>query len=385
MSDYIPYGRQQISEDDIAAVVAVLRSDFLTQGPAVPAFEQAVARTCDVPHGVAMSSATAALHVACLALGVRPGDRVWTSPVTFVASANCALYCGAEVDFVDVDPSTGNMCVGLLEGKLELARRSNTLPKVVVPVHLCGRSCDMKSIGELSRRYGFSVIEDASHAVGAQYGNMPVGSSNYSDITIFSFHPVKIITTGEGGMALTRDAHLARRMERLRSHGITRDPAEMTQLSDGPWYYQQVELGFNYRMTDLQAALGLSQLAQLAKFVDRRHVLSERYGKLLKALPLDIPPEEPEGRSSLHLYVVRLKDATMRRDAFETLRSRGIGVNVHYIPVHLQPYYAALGFSAGDFPGAESYYARSISLPIYPGLSEAQQDRVVDVLREALE
>jgi len=384
MSGFIPYGRQQISEEDIEAVVRVLRSDYLTQGPAVPAFEQAVARYCGAAHAVAMNSATSALHVACLALGVGPGDRVWTSPVTFVASANCALYCGAAVDFVDVDPATGNMSTDHLARKLAQAERDGSLPRVVIPVHLCGRSCDMKAIRALSRRYGFAVIEDASHAIGTRYDGSPVGDCRYSDITVFSFHPVKIITTAEGGMAMTQDAALARRMERLRSHGITRDPADMTHAPDGPWYYQQIDLGFNYRMTDMQAALGLSQMSRLNAFVDRRHQVAARYAEALAALPLSLPPAEPEGRSALHLYVVQMGVGHDRRSVFEALRARDIGVNVHYIPVHLQPYYAALGFRPGHCPDAERYYADAISLPMHPGLSEADQDRVIGALRDAL-
>ena len=384
MSGFIPYGRQQISEVDIEEVVCVLRSEYLTQGPAIPAFEQAVASYCGVAHAVAMNSATSALHVACLALGVGPGDRVWTSPVTFVASANCALYCGAQVDFVDVDPATGNLCVVQLAERLAQAERNGTLPKVVIPVHLCGRSCDMKAVRELSRRYGFAVIEDASHAIGARYDGAPVGDCLYSDIVVFSFHPVKIITTGEGGMALTRNAQLARHMERLRSHGITRDPAEMTGAPEGPWHYQQIELGFNYRMTDLQAALGLSQLSRLDAFIDQRHRVAARYAEALAGMPLDLPPAEPEGRSALHLYVVRVGAGHDRRAVFEALRARDIGVNVHYIPVYLQPYYAALGFVPGHCPGAEHYYARAISLPMYSGLTESDQARVISALRDVL-
>ena len=384
MSGFIPNGRQQISEEDIEAVVRVLRSDYLTQGPAVPAFEQAVARYCGVAHAVAMNSATSALHVACIALGVGPGDRVWTSPITFVASANCVLYCGAKVDFVDVDPATGNMSADHLAVRLAQAERDGTLPKVVIPVHLSGRSCDMKVIRTLSRRYGFAVIEDASHAIGARYDGAPVGDCRYSDIAVFSFHPVKIITTAEGGMALTQDAGLARRMERLRSHGITRDPTDMTQAPDGPWYYQQIDLGFNYRMTDLQAALGLSQMNRLDAFVEQRHQVAVRYAEALEALPLSLPPVELEGRSALHLYVVRLGLGLERAPVFEALRARDIGVNVHYIPVYLQPYYAALGFLPGHCPWAERYYAGAISLPMYPGLSEADQNRVIGALKGAL-
>lgn len=384
VSGFIPYGRQQISEEDIEAVVRVLRSDYLTQGPAVPAFEQALARYCGAAHAVSMNSATSALHVSCLALDVGPGDWVWTSPVTFVASANCALYCGAKVDFVDVDPATGNMSADHLAERLAQAERDGNLPKVVIPVHLCGRSCDMKAIHALSRRYGFAVIEDASHAIGARYDGAPVGDCRYSDITVFSFHPVKIITTAEGGMAMTHDAALARRMERLRSHGITRDPCDMTHAPDGPWYYQQIDLGFNYRMTDMQAVLGLSQLGRLDAFVDQRHQVAVRYDKALAALPLSLPPVELDGRSALHLYVVQVSAAHDRRIVFEALRARDIGVNVHYNPVYLQPYYASLGFRRGHCLGAEQYYAGAISLPMYPGLSEADQARVVGALEDAL-
>ena len=386
MNGFIPYGRQQISEEDIEAVVRVLRSDYLTQGPAVPAFEQSVARYCGAAHAVAMNSATSALHLACLALGVAPGDRVWTSPITFVASANCALYCGATVDFVDVDPATGNMCAAHLAAKLEQAERNGNLPRVVIPVHLCGRSCDMKAIRALSRRYGFAVIEDASHAIGARYDGAPVGDCRYSDITVFSFHPVKIITTAEGGMALTQDAALARRMERLRSHGITRDPADMTHTPDGPWYYQQIDLGFNYRMTDLQAALGLSQMSRLDSFVEKREELARRYRDLLAGRDVVLPPVNSlSDRSAFHLYPVGLKDdGSTRLRVFELMRRRDIGVNVHYIPVHLQPYYLKRGFSIGMFPAAEAYYQQVLSLPIHPGLNYSQQDFVVAVLLEAL-
>lgn len=386
MSGFIPYGRQQISEEDIEAVVAVLRSDFLTQGPAVPAFEEALSRYCGVAHAVAMNSATSALHVACLVLGVGPGDRVWTSPVTFVASANCALYCGAQVDFVDVDPASGNLCVERLAERLEHAERDGMLPKVVIPVHLCGRSCDMKAVRTLSRRYGFAVVEDASHGIGARYDGAPVGDCRFSDITVFSFHPVKIITTGEGGMAVTQNAALARRMERLRSHGITRDPADMSRPPDGPWYYQQIELGFNYRMTDIHAALGLSQVTRLDAFIQQRQKIADFYDRALSGMNVELPPATPPSdRSALHLYPVRVSgDASFRRQVFEHLRAHGVGVNVHYIPVHLQPYYARFGFKRGMFPAAENYYERAISLPIYPDLTSAQKERVVELLAEAL-
>ena len=380
----IPYGRQDITPEDIAAVEAVLRSDFLTQGPAVPGFEQALAAYCGAARGVAMNSATSALHVACLALGLGPGDRLWTSPNTFVASANCGLYCGAEVDFVDTDPATYNMSVAALEARLVAAAAEGRLPKVVIPVHFAGQSCEMRAIHALGQQYGFRIIEDASHAVGATYLGEPVGNCRYSDITIFSFHPVKIITTAEGGMAMTNDPALAERMERLRSHGITRDPAAMAWDSEGPWYYQQVELGYNYRITDLQAALGHSQLARLDDYVARRHAIAARYDAALAGLPLTTPWQHPDSRSALHLYPIRLHDASRRREVFEALRAAGIGVNVHYIPVHTQPHYHRLGFRPGDFPEAERYYAGAISLPMFPTLTPAQQDEVVAALARVL-
>ncbi|MDD2801719.1 MAG: UDP-4-amino-4,6-dideoxy-N-acetyl-beta-L-altrosamine transaminase [Methylococcales bacterium] len=383
----IPYGRQTISEADIQAVVEVLRSDFLTQGPAIPAFENAVANYCGTQYAFAVNSATSALHIACLALGVGKSDSVWTSPTTFVASANCALYCGADVDFVDIDPRTYNLSVEKLTEKLAWAEQTGKLPKVVIPVHLCGQPCDMAGIYALSQRYGFKIIEDASHAIGGKYQNQAIGNCLYSDITVFSFHPVKIITTGEGGMALTNDAALAERLDRLRSHGITRDPAQMTHTPDGPWYYQQLELGFNYRMTDLQAALGLSQMQRLDEFVSKRHALSQRYDALLADQPIITPWQHPDSYSGLHLYVIRLqldKISKTHREIFEALRVAGIGVNLHYIPVYRQPYYEQLGFKEGYCLEAEQYYAEAISLPMYSGLTEAQLDYVVAELQEAL-
>lgn len=379
----IPYGRQDITPADVEAVVSVLQSDFLTQGPAVPRFEHKVAAHTGAAHAVAVNSATSALHIACLALGLGPGDSLWTSPITFVASANCALYCGASVDFVDIDPRTYNLCPQALAAKLERAEREGRLPKIVVPVHLCGQSCDMAAIHALAQRYGFHVIEDASHAIGGRYRGEFVGNCRYSDITIFSFHPVKIVTTAEGGLALTNDPQLAERMALLRSHGITRDPAQMTRAADGPWYYQQVGLGFNYRMTELQAALGISQMDRLDAYVARRHALAARYDAALADLPLGTPWQHPDAYSAYHLYVVRCA-AAQRRAVFERLRAAGIGVNVHYIPVHTQPYYQQLGFLPGDFPLAEAYYAEAISLPLFPTLSEADQDAVIAALRDAL-
>ncbi|NER62281.1 UDP-4-amino-4,6-dideoxy-N-acetyl-beta-L-altrosamine transaminase [Pseudomonas sp. MAFF212428] len=383
----IPYGRQDITQADVDAVIAVLKSDFLTQGPMVPRFEQSVAEHVGAGHALAVNSATSALHIACLALGLGPGDWLWTTPVTFVASANCGLYCGAQVDFVDIDPRTYNVSVEALAAKLALAEREGTLPKVVVAVHLCGQPCDMQAIAELAQRYGFKVIEDASHAIGGKYQGEFIGNCRYSDITVFSFHPVKIITTAEGGMALTNDAELAEKMALLRSHGITRDPAKMTHEADGPWYYQQIDLGFNYRMTELQAALGVSQMERLDQYVARRHQLARRYDQLLADLPVITPWQHPDSYSGLHLYVIRLELEALNishREVFESLRGQGIGVNLHYIPVHSQPYYQRLGFRVGDFPEAERYYAQAISLPMFQTMSEQQQDVVVAALNKIL-
>jgi len=380
----IPYGRQDIQQSDLDAVLEVLQSDFLTQGPMVPRFEEAVTQACGAAYGVAANSATSALHIACLALGLNDGDWLWTSPVTFVASANCGLYCGAQVDFVDIDPDTYNMCPRALAKKLAKAKVEGRLPKVIVPVHLCGLPCDMAAIQAVSSEYGVRIIEDASHAIGGRYRDQAIGACEFSDITIFSFHPVKIVTTAEGGMATTNDPILAQKMRLFRSHGVTRDPSLMQGESDGPWYYQQVTLGLNYRLTDMQAALGSSQVARLHEYVARRHQIADRYDALLSNLPLTTPVRHSESYSGLHLYVVQLDDPSRRRAVFEGMRAAGIGVNVHYIPVHLQPYYAEMGFAKGDFPNAEAYYAATISLPMFPLLSEEDQDTVVAVLKMEL-
>lgn len=383
----IPYGKQSISQQDIDAVLEVLQSDFLTQGPKVPLFEQAVADKIGAKHAIAVNSATSALHIACLALGLGQGDWLWTSPITFVASANCGLYCGAQVDFVDIDPRTYNLCPQALEAKLITAENEGKLPRVLVAVHLCGQPCDMESIHALSQRFGFKVIEDASHAIGGKYQGEYIGNCRYSDITVFSFHPVKIITTAEGGMALTNDDQLAEKMDLFRSHGVTRDEKLMTHEPDGPWYYQQIELGYNYRMTELQAALGISQMERLDAFVARRHELASRYDQVLEKLPVTIPWQHPASYSGLHLYVIRLqldKIAKSHRQVFEALREQGIGVNLHYIPVPTQPYYRKMGFQAGDFPEAECYYSEAISLPMYQSLTDEQQNEVLRVLESVL-
>jgi UDP-4-amino-4,6-dideoxy-N-acetyl-beta-L-altrosamine transaminase len=381
----IPYGRQDISDDDIDAVVGVLRSDFLTQGPAVPAFEKALCELTGAAYGVAANSATSALHMACVALGLGPGDRLWTVPLTFLASANCARYCGAEVDFVDIDPVTRNISVEALARKLEIAAREQRLPKVLVPVHFTGRPCDMAPLRDLSRRYGFHIVDDASHAVGSRYQDGPVGDGRFSDITVFSFHPVKIVTSAEGGMAMTNDPELAHRMQLARSHGMERDPALFSQPAEGPWVYEMQSLGFNYRLTDLHAVLGVSQLRRLEPFIARRESLVARYDQLLADLPVIRPAPLGEMRSAWHLYVIEIDSPRHNRAAvFESLRASGVGAAVHYIPVHLQPYYRDLGFKAGDFPAAEHYYGRTVTLPLFPGLTEAQQDVVVAALRSAL-
>ena len=383
----IPYGRQDINQQDINAVVEVLKSDFLTQGPQVPAFEQAIIDACDAKYAVAVNSATSALHIACLALGLGNDDWLWTTPNTFVASANCALYCGAKVDFVDIDPRTYNLCAKQLEKKLIAAQKVGKLPKIVIPVHFSGQSCDMQAIHELAKKYGFSIIEDASHAIGGKYKGEPIGNSRYSDITVFSFHPVKIVTTAEGGMAVTNNAKLAEQLDLLRSHGITRDEELMTKAADGPWYYQQIELGYNYRMTELQAALGLSQMQRLEAFVIQRHELASRYDNLLHDLPITLPWQHPDSYSARHLYVIRLQLEQINithLDVFNALRAAGIQANLHYIPVHMQPYYQKMGFASGQFPEAEKYYKEAISIPLFSAMTEGQQDTVCSTLKTIL-
>ena len=383
----IPYGKQDINHSDIEAVIAVLKSDFLTQGPQVPLFEKNVSNYCNAQYGVAVNSATSALHVACLALGLGKDDWLWTSPNSFVASANCGLYCGAKVDFVDIDPKTYNLSVEELKKKLIQAKKDNKLPKIVIPVHFAGQSCDMQSIHKLSKEFGFKILEDASHAIGGKYLDKPIGGCQYSDITVFSFHPVKIITTAEGGLATTNQKELAEKMQLFRAHGITREPKLMTKKTEGGWYYQQVELGFNYRMNDLQAALGIAQMKRLDKFITIRHSLKQRYDELLKDLPLITPAQSSDSYSSLHLYPVQLKLEQLSKahnQIFDELRKNGVGVNLHYIPIHMQPYFQNMGFKKGNFPIVEDYYSRAISIPIYQGLTTELQDKVVKVLKDLL-
>ena len=379
------YGKQSIDQNDIDAVVEVLKSDFLTQGPAIEKFEKCVAEYCGAKYAVAVTSATAALHISCLATGLGKGDILWTSPITFTASANCGRYCGADVDFVDIDPSTYNMSIAELEKKLQAAEIK---PRVVVPVHLAGQSCEMDKIYKLSQKYGFKVIEDASHAIGADYKETKVGCCKYSDMTVFSFHPVKIVTTGEGGMVLTNDKDLYEKLVLYRSHGITRDPKLMTGTADGPWYYQQIDLGFNYRMTDMQAALGYSQMQKVNEFVSKRRYLAKRYNELLKNINgIQLPDQNEDTKSSWHLYVVRVdfsKISKTKNQIFAEMKEKGICLNLHYIPVHTQPYYENLGFKGGDFPNSEKYYEEAFTLPLYYSLTDEQQDHIVKSLVEVL-
>ena len=386
MNINIPYGKQDINQVDIDSVIDVLQSDFLTQGPQVPLFENVVSNYCNAEYGVAVNSATSALHIACLALGLGKGEYLWTSPNTFVASANCGLYCGAKVDFVDIDPLTYNLSPEELEKKLIQAKLDNKLPKIVIPVHFAGQSCDMQKIHSLSKEYGFKIIEDASHAIGGRYLNNKIGNCEYSDITVFSFHPVKIITTAEGGLATTNDKELLERMLLFRSHGVTRDSKLMTKETEGAWYYQQVDLGFNYRMTELQAALGISQMRRVDEFVGKRNILKNRYDQLLGELPVIRPCHSSDVCSALHLYPIQIdanNTTVSRYQVFDSFRKGGIGVNVHYIPVHTQPYYLEMGFKYGDFPESESYYFNAISLPLFPQMSFDDQDKVVTTLMRA--
>lgn len=382
----IPYGRQDITDSDIKAVIDVLQSDFLTQGPAVPRFEKAVANYCGAQYAVAANSATNALHLACRALELSKGDIAWTVPNTFVATANCILYCGATVDFVDIDPHTYTMSISCLKEKLEKAKQNNSLPKVIIPVHLCGQSCDMESIHALSKTYGFKIIEDASHAIGGKYKGQAIGNCAYSDIAVFSFHPVKIITTAEGGIALSNNKKLIETMSLLRSHGITRDSKKMSRQPDGDWYYQQIDLGYNYRMTEMQAALGYSQMDRLDEYVTKRQYLAQKYNEKLKDLPITLPWQHEDSYSSFHLYVIRLKniEKTKHKYIFSQLRKKKIGVNLHYIPVHTQPYYKGLGFKEGQFPQSELYYSQAISIPLYPGLTEKEQQHIVSSIETAI-
>lgn len=383
----IPYGKQDINKDDIDAVIEVLESDFLTQGPKVQLFEKKISEHCDAAFGVAVNSATSALHIACLAIGLKKGDWLWTSPNSFVASANCALYCGANVSFVDIDPRTYNISVEYLEEKLFKAKQENKLPKILIPVHFAGQSCEMKKIHSLSKEYGFRIIEDASHAIGGKYLNAPIGNCKYSDITVFSFHPVKIITTAEGGLATTNSKQLADKMNQLRTHGINRDKELMIGQSEGEWFYQQVDLGFNYRMTELNAALGISQLKRLNNFVESRRKLKKRYDDFLNDLPIVRPFQIKNSNSSFHLYPIQIKLNDVkksRKQIFDLMRQNDIGVNIHYIPIHRQPYFSKLGFKLGDFPNAEKYYSRALSIPLFPSMSEEQQIKVVDTLKMVL-
>ncbi|MCH9769307.1 MAG: UDP-4-amino-4,6-dideoxy-N-acetyl-beta-L-altrosamine transaminase [Gammaproteobacteria bacterium] len=384
---FIPYGKQDITDEDIAAVVKVLKSDWLTQGPNIIDFEKALASYCGAKHAVALSNGTAALHIACMALGVGPGDSVWTVPNTFVASANCARYCGADVDFVDIDARTYNISVAALKIKLAAAEKAGTLPKVIIPVYFAGQPCDMQSIKQLADQYGFKILADACHAIGGRYQDKPIGDCRYADMTVFSFHPVKIITTGEGGVITTNNSEYAQKLQLFRTHGVTRDVNLMQAKPEGPWCYEQIDLGYNYRITDLQCALGSSQLKRLDQYVVKRHALVGEYNKLLADLPLVLPYQAEQTYSAFHLYVVRLqldKTQKTRLEVFNALRAANIGVNVHYIPVHTQPYYQKLGFNWGQFPEAEQYYREAISLPLFPGMDQSMLEYVVAQLEANL-
>ncbi len=380
--DFIPYSCQSITPEDIEAVTVVLRSEYLTQGPVVPAFEAAFAKVHQVPHAVAVANATAGLHLACLALGVGPGSRVWTSPNSFLASANCALYCGASVDFVDIDPATRNMSIDRLHEKLEAADKAGTLPQVVIPVDFSGLPCDLSGMRALADRYSFKILEDASHATGATYLDRPVGSA-FADATVFSFHAVKIVTTAEGGLVTTRDAAVAHKLQLLRSHGMTRQAEDLEGAAPGEWYYEQQALGYNYRITELQAALGLSQLGRLADMRAHRARLADAYDARLSRLPLVLPTRLADRTSSWHLYAIEIDDSrttVTRAEAFDEMRRSKIGVNVHYIPIHTQPFYRRLGFGHGDFPASERYYGRAFSIPLFPAMTQTQQNVVVEAL-----
>jgi len=380
----LPYARQDITQEDIDSVVKVLKSDFLTQGPQVPEFEKVISKFCNTKYAIAVNSATSALHIACLSLSLGPGDWIWTSAISFLASANCGLYCGAKVDFIDIDPLTYNISPRALEEKLIEAKKKGRLPKIVIPVHLCGQSCDMKAIHKLSVEFGFRIIEDASHAIGGRYLKEPIGNCKYSDITVFSFHPVKIITTGEGGMAMTNNVELADRMLLLRSHGSTRDPKQMIGNFEGEWYYQQIELGYNYRMTDIHAALGISQFSRIENNISRRHEIAKRYNLLLSDLPLKLPYQSPDGYSAFHLYVIRLDDQNLHKHFFTSMRKKGVNVNLHYIPLYRQPYYQCDRLIFSDFPESESYYSEAISIPLFNAMSNQDQDFVVQSIKDSL-
>ena len=384
----IPYSKQNISENDVKEVVRILNSDFLTQGPQTPLFEKAVSKYCNVNYATVVNSATSALHIACKALGLKKGDVLWTSPNSYVSSANCALFCNAEVDFVDINPLTYNLCPDSLEKKLSKAKKSNRIPKIVIPVHFAGQSCDMKKIRELADHYNFKIIEDASHAIGGKYLNKKIGACDFSDITVFSFHAIKIITTGEGGLATTNNLDLFTKMQLFRNHGVTRNIDLMTKRQEGKWYYEQIDLGYNYRITEFQAALGMSQLRKINESIKKRHILKKRYDNLLKNLPIIVPFQSKDNYSSLHLYPIQIKrnlSNVSRLKLFNQLIEAGIGVNVHYIPIHTQPHYKKMGFKDGDFPISEAYYKNAISLPIFPNMSLQDQDKVVDVLIKAFQ